>query len=86
MEVIVGRDPPADRRALAERNLLALDAAMQPIYAEALTRYRATLRATHPILLALFSEGGGQLILYPAGAAPVAAPDPPPVYKAGQPG
>ena len=47
---------------------------MQSIYAEALQRYRATLRATHPIILALFDEGGGTLILYPAGAEPVTAP------------
>ncbi|MGD9508822.1 MAG: hypothetical protein AB7I59_15880 [Geminicoccaceae bacterium] len=81
MEVIVGCHPPAPPRALAERNLLALDTAMQSIYAEALARYRATLRATHPILLALFDQGGGTLMVYPPGAPPVTAPSPPLAYQ-----
>ena len=80
MAVIVGGDRPADAHAVAERNLLALDGGMQSIYAEALTRYRATLRATHPVILALFTEAGGELILYPAGAAAVTAPAMPATY------
>ena len=81
MEVIVGTGAVADARARAERDVLALDDAMQAIYAEALLRYRATLRARHPIILALFTGGGGALTLYPAGGEPVAAPDPPRVYQ-----
>ena len=81
MEVIVGTGAVADARARAERDVLALDDAMQAIYAEALLRYRATLRARHPIILALFTGGGGALTLYPAGGEPVAAPDPPRVYE-----
>jgi hypothetical protein len=81
MTIIVGRDPPATPRALAERNVLALDAAMQSIYAAALAGYRVTLRATHAILLALFDEGGGTLIVYPPDAEPVTAPRPPLAYQ-----
>jgi hypothetical protein len=81
MEVVVGRDSPAGQRALAERNLLKLDAAMQAAHAGSLGRYRATLRAAHPIVLALFTEGGGELTLYPPGAAAVTAPAPPLAYQ-----
>ena len=81
MAVIVGQTPPTSPRALAERNVLALDAAMQSIYAAALQRYRATLRATHPILLGLFDEGGGTLLVYPPGAEPVTVPQPPLAYQ-----
>jgi hypothetical protein len=41
----------------------------------------ATPRATHPILLALFDEGGGTLIVYPPGAEPVTAARPPVAYQ-----
>jgi hypothetical protein len=77
MEVIVGDGAAADAHARAERNVLALDGAMQAIYAEALLRYRATLRARHPIILALFTGNGGALSLYPAGGEPIAALDSP---------
>jgi hypothetical protein len=81
MAVIVGSSPPATPRTLAERSVLALDAAMQATYAAALARYRATLRATHPILLALFDQGGGTLMVYPPGAPPVTEPQPPLAYQ-----
>lgn len=81
MAVVVGQEAPLGPRALAERNLLALDGAMQSIYAQAMQSYRATLRATHPILLGLFDEGGGTLMVYPPGAEPVTVPRPPLVYQ-----
>ena len=81
MEVIVGEGATADAHARAVRDVRALDDAMQAIYADALLRYRATLRTRHPIILALFTGGGGALTLYPAGGEPVTAPDPPRVYE-----
>jgi hypothetical protein len=81
MALIVDRDAPASPRAAAERNVLALDAAMQAIYADALAGYKAHLRRRHPIVLALFSGAGGRLLLYPPGEDLRAAPDPPLVYQ-----
>jgi hypothetical protein len=77
MNVIVGH-PAASKQETAEQNVLALDLAMFGYYDAALALYKQHLLAQHPVILALFSGGGGKLMLYRPGQPPLTA-DPVPV-------
>ena len=69
------------RRAVAEQNVLVLDTSMMDIYEGALAQYKRNMRERVPIILALFSEGGGQMILYRPGHEPLVAEPVPIVYQ-----
>jgi hypothetical protein len=47
---------------VAEQNVLALDKSMMDIYEGALSQYKQNMLERVPIILALFSEGGGRMI------------------------
>ena len=74
LDIVIDRAPLPSAHQLAEKSLLDLDSAMLPLYDSALQTYKANLRASHPVILALFDGGGGQLILYPPNQPPETAP------------
>ncbi len=81
LRVVIADRTPASARAVAEQNVLALDTSMMDIYEGALAQYKRTMREQVPIILALFSEGGGRMILYRPGHEPVVAEPVPIVYQ-----
>jgi hypothetical protein len=72
---------PAADRVGAEQNLLALDTSMMNIYEDALSKYKQKMRAQSPMILALFSETGGRMILYRPGQQPLESDPVPIVYQ-----
>jgi hypothetical protein len=81
LRVVVAEDQPASNRAIAEQNVLALNSAMMTLYDETLEKYKQNMLNRVPIILALFSGQGGQMILYRPGHAPEIAPSVPLVYQ-----
>jgi hypothetical protein len=81
MSVIVGNGAPATKSQVAEQNVLALDIAMFGLYDEAQAKFQKNFLAQHPVIMALFSNQGGQLTLYRPGKAPVQAPQVPIRYQ-----
>lgn len=77
----VVQGPPPSKRAVAERNVLMLNTAMNEIYGNALVGYKRNLREQSPIILALFNSAGGQMLLYRPGKPPVSAEPVPIVYQ-----
>jgi hypothetical protein len=72
---------PVSAKAVAEKNLLALDTAMMDVYEISLAKYKKNMRDRVPIILSLFSEGGGRMILYRPGQEPLEAPPVPVIYQ-----
>jgi hypothetical protein len=66
---------------VSTRDLLQLDIGMFTLYDRAGTIYRRNILAKHPIILAMFSNQGGNLMLFRPGQAPVTAPSVPKVYQ-----
>ena len=66
---------------LATRDILQLDIGMFSLYDRASTIYRRNILAKHPIILAMFTNEGGRLMLYRPGQAPIDAPKVPKVYQ-----
>ena len=60
---VVGGTKPKSDQAIAEKNVLVLDAAMQHLYEDSLANFKNNFRAQRPIILALFTEEGGRMIL-----------------------
>src|SRR4029077_8501539 len=79
--VVIADRKPAGPCAVAEQNILVLDKAMMDIYEGALAQYKQNMRERVPIILALFSEGGGRMILYRPGHEPLVAEPVPVVYQ-----
>ena len=73
------KETPESKAATA--NVLALNAAMMPIYETELIKFQAHLMQTTPIIVARFSGDGGHLVLYRPGKEPLAASEPPVTYK-----
>jgi hypothetical protein len=63
------------------KNILQLDASMFELYGDAGQIFKKNILAEHPIVLGLFSGGGGRFILYRPGMAPLEAPSVPIVYQ-----
>jgi hypothetical protein len=80
LRVVAGQSKAATARAVAEQNVLVLDTSMMEIYEDALAQYKRNMRDQYPIILALFSEGGGKMILYRPGQEPIHADPVPLVY------
>ena len=80
MKIIVGH-PPTTKQQIAEQNVLALDLAMFGYYDAALATFRQNILAQHPVLMALFSNAGGNLILYRPGQPALQADPVPIVYQ-----
>jgi hypothetical protein len=77
MRQVVADEPPASERVVAENAVLALNVSMMRLYEDSLTKFKRNMRDRVPIILALFTGQGGQMILYrPGRPAEVAAPVP----------
>ena len=81
LKVVIADRQPAGERAVAEQNVLALDTSMMDIYEGSLAQFKRNMRERVPIILALFSEAGGRMILYRPGHEPLVAPPVPIVYQ-----
>jgi hypothetical protein len=81
MDVIVGNGVSSSKSQVAEQNVLALDIAMFGLYDDAQMKFQKNFLAQHPVIMALFSNQGGSLILYRPGKAPLAAPPVPIRYQ-----
>jgi hypothetical protein len=79
--VMVADEKPASARDVAEQAVLALNSSMMMLYEHSLTRFKQNMRDRVPIILALFTGQGGQMILYRPGRAPEFAPPVPIVYQ-----
>jgi hypothetical protein len=80
LSTISGTTPPAPAD-LATKNVLQLNTSMFALYDSAGMTFRKNILAKHPIILALFSGGGGRMILYRPGQAPIDAPSVPRKYQ-----
>jgi hypothetical protein len=81
MRPVVADEPAASARAVSERAVLALNESMLQLYDASLVKFMQNMRDQVPIILALFSGQGGQMILYPPGQPPEFAPSVPIVYQ-----
>jgi hypothetical protein len=81
MRPVVADEPPASARVVAEHAVLALNESMLTLYDASLEKFKQNMRDQVPIILALFSGQGGQMILYRPGQAPDVAPPVPLVYQ-----
>src|SRR4051812_36675367 len=81
LRVVVADEKPASARVVAEQAVLALNSSMFRVYDESLEKFKQNMRDRVPIILALFSGAGGQMILYRPGHAPEVAPPVPIVYQ-----
>jgi hypothetical protein len=81
MRPVVADEPPASARAVAERAVLALNESMLTVYDASLEIFKQNMRDQVPIILALFTGQGGQMILYPPGQQAEVAPSVPIVYQ-----
>jgi hypothetical protein len=81
MNVIVGNQTPVSKVQVGNQNLLDLDIAMFGLYDDALTKFQTNFMWQHPIVMALFSNHGGKLILYRPGKPPLEAPEVPIRYQ-----
>ena len=81
LRVVVADEKPASPRAVAEQAVLALNSSMIGLYDESLEKFKQNMRDRVPIILALFTGQGGQMILYRPGHAPEVAPPVPIVYQ-----
>src|SRR5277367_795539 len=81
MDVIIGDEAGQTTADIATNNVLALDIAMFGLYDDALAKFQKNMMAQHPVILALFSNQGGRLILYRPGQPPLEAPPVPVGYQ-----
>ena len=72
---------PTSSRVVAEHAVLALNASMLGLYDASLETFKENMRDQVPIIVALFSGQGGQMILYRPGQPPEVAPPVPLVYQ-----
>lgn len=81
MNVIAGNSTELSKAAVADQNVLDLDIAMFGLYDDALAKFQKNLLAQHPVILALFSNQGGRLLLYRPGKPPLEAAQVPIRYQ-----
>ena len=74
-------DKPTSARVVAEQAVLALNASMMGLYDASLETFKQNMRDQVPIIVALFSGQGGQMILCRPGQAPEVSPPVPLVYQ-----
>src|SRR4051812_35551553 len=78
---VVAEEQPASQRAVAEQAVLTLNSSMFHFYDASLEKYKQNLLDRAPVILALFTGAGGQMILYRPGHPPEIAPSVPLVYQ-----
>ena len=71
----------AIQNSSAEQKLLALNTGMFSLYDNAQQSFKKEFLANHPLIISLFSSGGGKMILYRPGQTPEEAPPVPEVYQ-----
>src|SRR5215212_5220207 len=81
LRVVIAEEQPASDRVVAEQAVLALNSSMMTLYDKSLEKFKQNMRDRVPIILALFTGQGGQMILYRPGHAPEVAPPVPIVYQ-----
>ena len=81
MDVIVGKNKPASKKQVSEQNILALDLAMFGLYDDAQAKFQKNFLAEHPVIMALFSNQGGKLLLFRPGKPILEAPQVPIRYQ-----
>ncbi|MBL8799901.1 MAG: hypothetical protein JNM56_38825 [Planctomycetia bacterium] len=81
MRQVVADEPAVGARVVAEQAVLALNTSMMQFYEASLLKFKQNMRDRVPIILALFSGQGGQMILYRPGQPPEVAPPVPIVYQ-----
>ncbi len=81
LRLVITEQKPASERAVAEQAVLALNSSMMTVYDETLEKYKQNLLDRVPVILALFSGAGGQMILYRPGHEPLIAEPVPIVYQ-----
>lgn len=81
MRPVVADEPAVSDRLVAEHAVLALNDSMLQLYETSLIKFKQNMRDQVPIILALFSGQGGQMILYPPGEPAEVAPPVPLVYQ-----
>src|SRR4051812_37846144 len=81
MNLILDDDQPVSARVVAERAVLALNESMLSLYETSLAKFKQNMRERVPIILALFTGQGGQMILYRPGQDPEVAPPVPILYQ-----
>ncbi|WP_227983364.1 hypothetical protein [Nocardia spumae] len=81
MRPVVADEPAASARTVAEQAVLALNASMITLYESSLEKFKQNMLDQVPIILALFTGAGGQMILYRPGREPEIAPPVPIVYQ-----
>lgn len=81
LRVVVADTATVSARTVAERAVLALNSSMMTLYDETLEKYKRNMLDRVPIILALFSGAGGQMILYRPGHPPEIAPAVPIAYQ-----
>jgi hypothetical protein len=81
MSPVLDSRQPASAREVAEHTVLALNTSMMGLYDESLETFKENMRARVPIIVALFSGQGGQMILYPPGRPAEVAPPVPIRYQ-----
>lgn len=77
----ISGNTPSNPSDIATRDLLQLDIGMFSLYDRASTIYRRNILSKHPIILAMFSNQGGNLMLFRPGQPPITAPQVPKVYQ-----
>jgi len=77
----ISGNTPSTPGDLSTRDVLQLDIGMFSLYDRASTIYRRNILAKHPIILAMFTNQGGQLMLFRPGQPPINAPQVPKVYQ-----
>src|SRR5579872_3868562 len=80
IKIITGTTTPAPSD-LATKNVLQLNTSMFSLYENSGLAFRKNLLDHHPIILALFTGGGGRMILYRPGQPPLEAPSVPRKYQ-----
>jgi hypothetical protein len=81
MNPVLDDEQPANARVVAERAVLALNESMFVLYEASLAKFKQNMRERVPIILALFTGEGGQMILYRPGQAAEVAPPVPIIYQ-----
>lgn len=81
MRSVVEAAPHADDRERAEQAVLALNASMMQIYDASLEKFKAQIRRSVPIILAMFNGKGGSMLLYRPGEEVEVAPPVPVIYQ-----
>ncbi len=81
LRVIVADEKLASASAVAEQAVLSLNSSMLRLYDESLENFKQNMLDRVPIILALFTGQGGQMILYRPGHAPEVAPPVPILYQ-----